>query len=271
MDGIKTVDKTAPEQSIKIAPFDPNKRQTKPHKHHNYLEIIVLFNSKGQHVIDNEVYKIDKPIVFTVRKEQVHFWDLAPNPEGVVIIIKNTFINQCEDPIIKNLLHQLAFHQCFVPSETESFALLADILVEAFNFSNKSIHYKEGLLKAFLSELLQTSVDYTPTHISRNSIFNQFIELIQSKSVQSITVNDYAKALHTTPQNLTQICKKQQNQTATEIINEAIINETVRLLYYSNNSISEIGTELGFKDTSHFVKFFKRYKNTTPQKFRLDS
>ena len=34
-------------------------------------------------------------------------------------------------------------------------------------------------------------------------------------------------------------------------------------------SVTEVGMECGFTDTSHFVKTFKKYKGVTPKQFRL--
>jgi len=36
----------------------------------------------------------------------------------------------------------------------------------------------------------------------------------------------------------------------------------------SNRSVSQIASEVGFHDTSHFISLFKRYEGMTPTSFR---
>jgi AraC family transcriptional activator of pobA len=81
-------------------------------------------------------------------------------------------------------------------------------------------------------------------------------------------VNFYAEHLNTTPQNLNAICRKEYGRSASNIIADHIIKEVKRLLLYTNGTISEIAFSLGFKDSSHFTKYFKRYTGETPKQFK---
>ncbi|MFK5121455.1 helix-turn-helix domain-containing protein [Klebsiella pneumoniae] len=47
-----------------------------------------------------------------------------------------------------------------------------------------------------------------------------------------------------------------------------MISEAKRQLIYTNNTVAEISFLLSFNDSSHFVKYFKRYTGFTPQAFR---
>jgi AraC family transcriptional activator of pobA len=268
MSVLKTIDKSIPNKSIKIARFDPKKSSTKPHRHKSYLEVVALFKAFGKHVIDEESYSIDGPIVFTIRKEQIHYWEMNPDVDGIVLIIKNEFIQHCFDPAIQNLLHQLTLHQGLKPVRVDELKAISDLLLHAFHEEGINQHYKEGMLKAFLAELSNNSLNIRPSKQSVNPIFNEFLNLILSGEVKSIKVADFAALLNTTPQNLTIICRKENGQTAAEIIAQFTINEAIRLLFYSTKNISDIAYSLGFKDNSHFIKFFKRYKNDTPRNYR---
>ena len=69
---------------FKIAKFKKHIRKTSPHKHHSYFEIIFLTKGSGSHTVDTIEYKIQPPVIFNIRKEQVHFWDIKTEPEGFV-------------------------------------------------------------------------------------------------------------------------------------------------------------------------------------------
>ena len=50
--------------SIKIEPFDVNKRYTKPHRHNKYIELVYFKQGFGHHYMDSDCYKIEPPTVF---------------------------------------------------------------------------------------------------------------------------------------------------------------------------------------------------------------
>jgi AraC family transcriptional activator of pobA len=51
-------------------------------------------------------------------------------------------------------------------------------------------------------------------------------------------------------------------------LSEFVLNETKRLLLYTDKTISEIAFDLAFTDPSHFVKYFKKAVGCTPKAFR---
>jgi AraC-like DNA-binding protein len=44
--------------------------------------------------------------------------------------------------------------------------------------------------------------------------------------------------------------------------------EAKRLLVNAEFTVRQIAVNLGFKDASYFVRFFKKYEQETPEKFR---
>jgi AraC family transcriptional activator of pobA len=123
-----------------------------------------------------------------------------------------------------------------------------------------------GLLKALLAKILEVSMLQISN--TKTDLFHSFRELLGQTAEIKNNVAHYADILNTTPQNLNAICRKAVNQSATEVLAEHIISEAKRLLFYTNLSVSEISFTLHFSDSSHFVKYFKRFTGHTPQAFR---
>lgn len=267
---LKIKDKTSLTEGLKVAPFRKDIRVTSPHKHNSYFEIIYLTKGEGSHTIDTKEYKIKAPVLFTIRKEQVHFWDIKTEPEGFVLIIKKSFIDNCLDKDIKLLISELSAHNCLY-EKNSSVAKFFNFLVEEYEHKtsfNKLI--VEGLLKAILAKLLE-SVKSSKSKNSNNSVYQKFVELLTQESRLTNKVNSYAKLLNTTPQNLNTICRKEAGHSASEVLSEHIINESKRLLLYTDFTVGEIAEKVDFKDNSHFSKYFKRYVGTTPLEFRKDN
>src|SRR5690606_21977625 len=60
-------------KTIKIAAFRKDIRKTSPHIHNNYFEIIYLSAGSGYHFIDSRRYDVDPPVMYFIRKDQVHY------------------------------------------------------------------------------------------------------------------------------------------------------------------------------------------------------
>jgi len=266
---IKIKDEAKEHSSIKIEPFRKDVRTTSPHKHNNYFEIIYLTKGKGSHTIDTKEYEVKTPVIFTIRKEQIHFWDIKSEPEGFVLIIKKSFIDDCLDKEIKRLISELSSQTCLFPKDNAAIDIFRLLLKEhqEKKISNRPII--DGLLKALLAKLLE-SATITPFKNGNSTIFQKFIDLLNQENKLTNKVNHYAGLLNTTPQNLNAICRKETEQSATEILSEYIINEAKRLLLYTDFTVSEISSKLDFKDNSHFSKYFKRHVENTPIGFRKE-
>lgn len=263
-------DKTKETHDIKVAPFRTHIRKTSPHKHNNYFEVIYLTKGEGFHTIDAKEYEIKTPIAFTIRKEQVHFWDMTSEPQGFVLIIKKSFIDNCLDRDIKRLIAELSSHNCLFPKEDTAMEIYRILQKEYLlkDTSNQAII--DGLLKALLAKILESAI---PTKLkqSNNSIYQKYLELLSNEGKLNNKVNYFASLLNTTPQNLNAICRKEVGQSSAELLTEHIINEAKRLLLYTDLTVAEVSTKLNFKDNSHFSKYFKRHVGKTPIEFRNEN
>ncbi|UUC44147.1 helix-turn-helix domain-containing protein [Flavobacterium cerinum] len=248
---------------LKVAPFRKEIRKTEPHIHNSYFEIIFLREGSGFHTIDHTSFSIKPPIVFFVRKEQVHHWDMTDIPDGFVLLLKKGFVDQSMDSVLKSLLSKLSGLSCIHLKETESIDTLFQLLT-----TEKDFTVTEGLLKALFAKILIAAKPLTIRTSKTDDIIAVFRELLNQTNDLRNNVTHYAEKLHTTPQNLNAICRKTLDQTASEIISKHIISEAKRKLIYTDNSVSEIAFSLNFNDTSHFVKYFKRHTGVTPQIFR---
>ena len=142
------------------------------------------------------------------------------------------------------------------------------LLSQEYKYTSNSSTVVEGLLKALLGKLLQTAEPVKDNSIKKENLFYEFQELLVQEKKLINNVAHYAKILHTTPQNLNAVCRKENKLSASETLSEYIINEAKRLLLYTDLNVSEISYSLDFKDNSHFSKYFKRFTGETPNTFR---
>lgn len=263
-------DKTETGKSIKVAPFRKDIRKTVPHKHNSYFEIIYLSRGKGIHGIDTIHYPVNPPVVFIVRKEQVHHWELEDEPDGYVLILKKSFADTSLDKELKNLLTQVSAFSSISLQDNKTIEQLFSLLVEEYESNGQDINMPltEGLLKALLAKIVQLAKPVQANKKKTSDLFLNFREILSQEKLLVNNVSHYADLLNTTPQNLNAACRKATNQPAAEVLSEFIISEAKRLLLYTDMSVAEVSLALDFKDNSHFVKYFKRHTGSTPQSFR---
>lgn len=85
---------------------------------------------------------------------------------------------------------------------------------------------------------------------------------------ESLRVGDVAEHLNISPAYLCTAFKQQSGMTLNAFITQKKIEEAVRLLEFSDKSISEIAEHLSFCSQSHFQNAFKKVTGRTPRSFR---
>ncbi len=91
---------------------------------------------------------------------------------------------------------------------------------------------------------------------------------------QQRSVGQYAKHLGYSESTLNRACEAATGQSAKALIDRRLALEAARLLIHTDASIAEIGHQMGFSESTNFVRFFARMNGATPARFRqqkLDS
>jgi AraC family transcriptional activator of pobA len=266
---IPTKNKILPEKHIKVEAFRKGTLVTPPHKHKQYFEIIFLSRGSGWHWIDGQRYAVKGPVFFFLNRDQVHNWELHDDPDGYVIILKNTFLQQSHDESLKQLLHLIWHANCLYPDNADDVATLFPLLVSvSASPSPYEYHCIDGLLKTLIALLLEKG-RHTFLHAGvQTQLYARLIDLLITQAGIQRRVAALARELNTTPQNLNAACRKAAHLSASEVVDQFIMGEARRLLFYTDSTVSEIAYRLSFKDPSYFVKFFKQHQQLTPEAFR---
>jgi AraC family transcriptional regulator, transcriptional activator of pobA len=264
-------DKSDNSRFLKVSAFRKDTRKTEPHKHKSYFELVYLSSGHGYHTIDNRRFEVRVPVLFFIRHEQVHYWELdaGTEPDGYVLILKKAFFEQSMDGELKKLLAMVSRFSCAYLDEHLTIQQLLELLVrENATESEHSFAITEGLLKALFVKIVQAARPVAERNHRQADLYQAFTDLLISGRPIKNNVAHYAALLNTTPQNLNAVCRKAVDRPAAGVLAESIIDEAKRLLAYTDNTIAEVSFALSFKDPSHFVKYFKRHTAFTPQVFR---
>lgn len=106
-------------------------------------------------------------------------------------------------------------------------------------------------------------------HRMSDSIFQQFFDILSNLTVKYHTVEFYADQLCITPKYLSSICKKNTGKTASEWIQNHVMEDIRYYLKYTDYSIKQVSDMLGFPNPSFFGKYVKDHFGMSPARFRV--
>ena len=151
--------------------------------------------------------------------------------------------------------------------------LLSDIFVQEFKTSD---NIQNDMLLMLLKRLIIVITrlarsEYIPNKKLQDEKFHvirKFNLLVEADYRKEHSVSYYAQRLNKSPKTLSNLFAIYNHKTPLQVIQERIIIEAKRLLYYTDQSVKQITFELGFEDAAYFSNFFKRHTSLSPLDFR---
>ncbi len=99
-------------------------------------------------------------------------------------------------------------------------------------------------------------------HLNKISIY------INDNYQNAITLNDLSTSFGLNPAYLCRLFKKETGHTFTEFLNNIRIEKSIELLLTTNQSISQVGTAVGFNSQSYYCRQFKKLIGISPSEYR---
>ena len=244
------------------------------HRHYHH-EILIIRSGSGTHLIDDKTYNVESNQIFFLRPGQIHQFKPVPGTEFFFVAIDNEELSMMEAYTLSDFefFHSFYNSDYIVLNNLDSIIDIVTILeLETSHFSNEVNHsllvcsYLSILLIKLQREFLSL-VDYS-SRVMSNELLQRFNILIDSSSFCFRFVKDYADCLHVSSNYLNEVVKKLTGKSASYWIYRSFVLECKRRLKTSPDSIFKISHDLGFKEPTHFTRFFKRFTGLTPRSFR---
>lgn len=125
----------------------------------------------------------------------------------------------------------------------------------------------EGLALEMLAGLLRRTVkdsEHAPPRWLRD-----VRDLLHDRFLESLTLSDIADAVGVHTTHLCREFRRQYRCTVGDYVRKLRIDYASQRLSSSDASLSEIASEAGFFDQSHFARTFKSIVGTTPRRYRI--
>lgn len=249
-----------------------------PHRH-SFYTIIWVQKAKGKHMVDFHSNPIRDQQLFLLHPDRVHQFKIEGKPQGWVLTFQPEFLQLYSQGI--DLLQQLSlFDPCQAFLAIDVKELFRDELDFLFESIRDEILLQEPqwqrMAAAKLKQLLivchrlclsqgnlTVQKDDRPSEIVR-----EFKDLLEKFYREEHSVSFYAAQLAITPAHLNDTLKHQTGKHSKEHIQERILLEAQRASTQAELSMKAIAMDLGFSDSAHFSRFFKKQAGESFSEFR---
>lgn len=239
-----------------------------PRKKKNYHEICWIQKGTVNFIVDGDLFEVQSNSVFAVPQNRYHHFLPKTAIVGHVIRFSEDFLEELPRTLFCkfNNLPEMQLTKGMNDSLKKLF-----FLIQKEYDTTKNMTILRHLIMALLNIIEEFKKNQLPTIMSHQcdkDLFDQFQNLLDKNILKNRTVVFYANLLNITPKKLNEITKSSLQETTESVIAKRLLIEAKRQLIYSNKNISSIAYDIGFKDNSYFTKFFKKFTNTTPKKYR---
>lgn len=221
--------------------------------------------------IDFQKYTLKPLSVIFIHQNQVHRTLSFKNATVSILAISNENLNVEYSKLLKDISPTKPL---VLTQETSS------IITEAISLCVKVSERKdEKLYHSLLNGSCNTVIGLVISQyliqsksldkLSRFEIVTKaFKELLERNFVTAKSPTEYAQQLHISSPYLNECVKNTTGHSVSHHIQQRVVLEAKRLLYYSDKPVKEIAMELGYEDYPYFSRLFTKVAGMTALTFR---
>lgn len=252
---------------------------------HSFFEIVYILEGRCTNNISNISIEMKKGDVCILSPGTIHSLSVfTDNCVVINLLVRSTTFEKSFFGILKsNDILSSFFSHALYSTNAESYLLFTkqdDIptinsVIEMYNEFNNNLRYSDRMLTSMMSSffirLLRTSANniIVPTAAGNNNDRNIIFILNHiTTNYTSITLRDLSLKYNYSERQMTRILKEYTGKTFINIIQDIKLQKACELLKNPNISINKIIDSVGYSNSTHFYKLFKKVHGITPIAFR---
>lgn len=246
----------------------------RPHRHEHYICILV---EKGsiESSVDFRKTIIRKNSLFVSYPGQVHQLLKSTGVTGWLFAIDNKLVDDTVSSIWQQSLSEVINLE-LGSDESNWFNNILGLIACTISKDLGTVINSQAqvtLVTAFMQQvafLYQGREHRFTLHHSTNSIYitKKFKQVLKQQFKALKRPGDYAEILNLSVSHLNDTVKAVTGFSLTYLIQQEVIWEAQRLLYYSHFSVKEIAVSLGYEDYKYFNRLFGKVAGISPGAFR---
>lgn len=155
-------------------------------------------------------------------------------------------------------------HSPFREEDNDSYIYSVEQLVDTYGNFSKMLEQQRKFLREVGD---RTENDQTFT----NATFMKLMRYINENYRGEISLSGAAQVLHMNSNYVSQLFKREAGVTFVHYITQKRLEDAKELLITTKKPLTDIALDVGFNDTFHFIKTFKKFIGMTPGQYRADN
>ncbi len=260
-----------PSKEILISPhgrFRPTPRHT-----HDYLEIMYLYDGSIIQRWDGGSVALSPGDFFFIPPGLYHATDICGAGDiAVNLILSESLMYRDEFSLLMKRISPdrpyliKAGNGC----ANESVCRLMEELLDPGEYSSEAIERVFSLLVLDLAraDMAEGNELHSQEDLSRQDILYRIIRYIEN-DYRNVTLSGTAARFGYTPNYLSALLKKELGQSFSDFRRSFCMAQAALLLRESDLPVTEVASQSGFTNMTHFYKLFSRTFGITPGEYRL--
>lgn len=248
---------------------------TLPHEHLNTLEIIQTLDDRGNIVIKNKVYPMEKGALYVIDGLCVH----GPAPldrkkycRNIITLQREYLIQILSELGLSRIISALFLKNggTFCPLGEHDAEKIDTIFKNILRLrENTEDDFAEIKILMCVSEILETAAKNqrtAPVFVCETT--DAVLEYIEENLADELSLDTLAEKLHISKYYLCHLFKKQTGFTISGFITARRLSLAKSLLINTDKPILQISSECGVSSQSYFGKLFLKHEGITPSEYR---
>lgn len=258
-----------------ISDFRNDLKFTAPHK---WYTILTFSHAHGEMTIDDYHLLLNNPMaIFLTPGQHILFSDNL-TAEGYVVSFNQEFY--CiefhdADVSCNGLLFVNNFDSVKFSLDDQQLSVFTNTVKEMITELENQSTLQDEMLKNLLKNLLIRSNRLFRAQISIGEpdgvsidFVRKFSDLVEKHFKKSKQVDNYAGMMGIAPASLTKKLQKYGIDSPSRVIKKRVITEAKRLLMYTNKSVKEIASIIGYDDQYYFSRLFAKETGISPSEYK---
>lgn len=239
---------------------------------HRHSEIVRVISGRLKIYSDGQKLIVTSGDIVFINSEIIH--NFFPNNCVYEIINFDTDAIFLQTSLCKDILHIFSGgHVNVLPFSKEQNPSIYHLANQLFDYASTGSEDNNLLILGALFELLG-SIYATRHYTEKTGIstdvhrFKPLLQYVENSFMHPVTVADMARACNMSTSHFSVLFHNFFQQTPMNYLNAYRIERACLMLVHTEYSITDVSYQCGFNDSTYFIKVFKKYKNSTPKKYR---
>ncbi len=266
-----------PFEVVKFLPFKvPPKREF--HRH-DYYEILFFEKGGGEHIIDFKSFPVHDHSAHFVLPGQVHKLERGSNSSGFVLLFEEDLLIKNQEPN-SNILLDLPFYNQKTRTDfsisKQTFPEINYLLEKVIAEEKAGLPLAERICGQYIMLILhllcrsgtKNKQEEAPGTNTKTDVLIRLKHLLEKNYATQHKPAFYAGELNITTGYLNELVHAAYGKASSELIQDRLLLESKRLLFFTDLSVNEIAYAVGFEDPAYFARLFKKLLKSTPSEYR---